>query len=66
MNLSSQRRRILNLPFNRHNIVAEIDPDNAGVLIVYLGGHRQSTGREVDPDEITRRLAEDEKSCTIM
>jgi len=50
----------------KHNIVAEIDPDNAGVLIVYLGGHRQSTGREVDPDEITRRLAEDEKSCTIM
>ena len=50
----------------RHNIVAELDPENSGVLIVYLDGNRRSVGRELKPDEITRRLAEDEKSCIIM
>jgi len=47
-----------------HQLLAEMDPDNAGVLIVHMdrGGH---DSREVSADEIMRRLHKDE-GCTIM
>jgi hypothetical protein len=48
----------------RHNLVAELDPDNSGVLIVQLGG-RRSGGRVIGPDEVTRRL-EKSDGCLIM
>jgi len=39
----------------KHNLVVELDPDNAGVLVVQLGGRR--TGRRViGADEVARRL----------
>ncbi|KAJ3776478.1 hypothetical protein FB446DRAFT_721123 [Lentinula raphanica] len=47
----------------KHQLVAELDPNNAGVLIVQLGGHRD---RAVGPDEIARRLNRDDEGCTIM
>lgn len=49
----------------RHNLVAELDPDNAGVLIVQLGGRR--TGRRaIGADEVTRRLEKSGEGCVIM
>jgi len=47
----------------KHQLVAEMDPHNAGVLIVQLGGHRD---RAVSSDEIARRLARDDNGCIIM
>ncbi|KAF5370629.1 hypothetical protein D9758_001870 [Tetrapyrgos nigripes] len=48
---------------DKHRLVAELDPHNAGVLIVLL-----NTGRDrgVGPDEITRRLDRDDEACVIM
>ncbi|KAJ3881859.1 hypothetical protein F5879DRAFT_796715 [Lentinula edodes] len=47
----------------KHQLVAELDPNNAGVLLVQLGGHRD---RAVGPDEIARRLNRDEEGCIVM
>ena len=50
--------------------MAEIDPDNSGVLLVHLDGRgreRERGGRMMDSGEITRRLEnEDDKGCIIM
>lgn len=47
----------------RHKLVAELDPHNSGVLIVYLDcNNRQGIGAE----EISRRLAQENDSCIIM
>ena len=48
--------------------MAEIDPDNSGVLLVHLDGRgRERGGRMVDSGEIMRRLEnEDDKGCIIM
>ena len=48
--------------------MAEIDPDNSGVLLVHLNGRgRERGGRMIDAGEITRRLEnEDDKGCIIM
>ncbi|KAJ7132840.1 cytoplasmic protein [Mycena crocata] len=45
----------------KHQLFAELDPDNAGVLVVQMG--RQGG---VGPDEIARRLERDDQGCTIM
>ncbi|KAI4528627.1 DUF1771-domain-containing protein [Schizophyllum commune Loenen D] len=47
----------------KHNLAADLDPDNAGVLIVQIGG---GDHHGVDPDEITRRLDRGGESCLIM
>ncbi|KAI5123968.1 hypothetical protein M0805_006380 [Coniferiporia weirii] len=47
----------------KHNIVAEIDPQNSGVLIVHLDGHKD---RGMNPDEVSKRLGDEDKSCIIM
>jgi hypothetical protein len=51
----------------REHLVAELDPNNAGVLIVYINGG-PSPGQDgvVGPDEITRRLEKDNGGCIIM
>lgn len=56
-------RRAISL--RRHDLVAELDPDNAGVLIVQLGG-RKSGRRAIGADEVTRRLEKSGESCVIM
>jgi len=48
----------------KHQLVAELDPHNAGVLIVYLGGGGRD--RAVGPDEIARRLDRNDEGCIIM
>jgi len=47
----------------KHHISAELDPHNAGVLVVQMG---TGQGGTVGPDEITRRLERDDQGCTIM
>ncbi|KAF9264275.1 DUF1771-domain-containing protein [Marasmius fiardii PR-910] len=47
----------------KHQLVAEMDDDNAGVLIVHLNAGRD---RGVGPDEIARRLDRDDERCIIM
>ncbi|QRV79473.1 hypothetical protein RhiJN_07488 [Ceratobasidium sp. AG-Ba] len=46
----------------KYQLNAHIDPQNAGVLIVQLGGQGE---RGMDPNEVTRRLEKDEQ-CVIM
>jgi hypothetical protein len=46
----------------RHQLVAELDSYNAGVIIVHLDGH----GRGMDPGEVTRQLERENKDCIIM
>jgi len=48
-----------------NQLVAEIDPDNAGVLIVHIDGPAQGS-REVGADEISRRLQKEDGGCIIM
>ncbi|KAJ6586833.1 cytoplasmic protein [Mycena vulgaris] len=45
-----------------HQLSAELDPRNAGVLIVQMGTRQGGVG----PDEIARRLERDDQGCTIM
>lgn len=40
-------------------MIAELDPQNAGVLIVRLDGQ----GRGMDPEEVTRRLERGNRDC---
>jgi len=49
-----------------HQLVAELDPHNAGVLIVHMGGRGDGTGSVVGSDEITRRLERGDDRCVIM
>ncbi|KIY74313.1 DUF1771-domain-containing protein [Cylindrobasidium torrendii FP15055 ss-10] len=46
----------------KHSLVADLDPHNAGVIVVRIQGGRGGMGS----DEITRRLGRDDESCTIM
>jgi hypothetical protein len=48
-----------------HQLLAEMDPNNAGVLIVHMDSGWQG-GREVGVDEITRKLQKEDEGCTIM
>jgi len=49
----------------KHNLVAELDPDNAGVLIVQLSGGKPGR-RGISVDEVTRRLEKQDGGCVIM
>jgi hypothetical protein len=50
----------------RHNLVAELDPHNEGVLIVHLnGGQPPSGNRGLNPGDIVQRL-ENNQDCAIM
>lgn len=46
----------------KYQLNAHIDPQNAGVLVVQLGGRGE---RGMDPNEVTRRLERDEQ-CVVM
>ncbi|KAJ7497206.1 cytoplasmic protein [Mycena latifolia] len=46
----------------KHQLSAELDPHNAGVLVVQMGARQGGVG----PDEIARRLDRDDQGCTIM
>ncbi|KAG8711453.1 hypothetical protein FRC09_020586 [Ceratobasidium sp. 395] len=46
----------------KYQLNAHIDPQNAGVLVVQLGGRGE---RGMDPNEVTRRLETDEQ-CVVM
>jgi len=51
----------------KHDLVAGLDPQNAGVLIVRLDGAGAPTNREMlGADDITRRLERKDDSCVIM
>ncbi|KAF9478631.1 Smr-domain-containing protein [Pholiota conissans] len=48
----------------KYQLTAQLDPTNAGVLIVYL---QAAPGqRSIGADEISRRIERNEESCTIM
>ncbi|KAG7098885.1 hypothetical protein E1B28_000785 [Marasmius oreades] len=47
----------------KHQLVAELDDNNAGVLVVHLNSGRD---RGVGPDEIAHRLDCDDERCTVM
>ncbi|GLB37148.1 putative DUF1771 [Lyophyllum shimeji] len=47
----------------KHQLVAQLDPQNGGVLIVQIDA---PSDRGVGADEITRRLERKDESCTIM
>ncbi|KAJ7647415.1 hypothetical protein FB45DRAFT_893378 [Roridomyces roridus] len=46
----------------KHQLSAVLDPHNAGVLVVQIGGGQGGVGS----DEITRRLERSDEGCTIM
>ncbi|KIM40052.1 hypothetical protein M413DRAFT_28588 [Hebeloma cylindrosporum] len=48
----------------KHQLCAEIDPNNSGVLIVFINSGASQRG--IGADEISRRLERDGESCTIM
>jgi len=50
----------------KHQLLAELDPDNSGVLIVQLNGQSTGRGHTISPDEVSRRLERDSESCIIM
>lgn len=51
----------------RHQLVAQLDPQNAGVLIVSLDGQDKGTGRVIQPDDIARGIeGDDDRGCLIM
>jgi len=47
----------------KHKLVAQLDPNNSGVLIAYLDS---SNSQGIGSEEITRRLAQENDSCIIM
>jgi hypothetical protein len=51
---------------HRHQLLAELDPDNAGVLIVQLTGHSTGRGRVLDANEVSERLEKKDQGCIIM
>ena len=50
----------------RQGLVAELDPNNSGVLIVNLDGRPTGAGPVLGVDDLTRRLEDSDKGCTIM
>ncbi|KAI0344547.1 DUF1771-domain-containing protein [Trametopsis cervina] len=50
----------------KYQLVAELDPHNAGVLIVSLDGKDKGTGQVVQPDDIARGIESREDRCVIM
>lgn len=47
----------------RHQLNAEIDPNNAGVLLVQINA---GSNGGVGPEEISRRLERSDESCVVM
>ncbi|KZV86585.1 DUF1771-domain-containing protein [Exidia glandulosa HHB12029] len=62
---ASKLRPAIEELMQKHQLVASMDPHNAGVLVVDLGGASQG-GPQVGSDEITRRLENDREECVIM
>ena len=52
--------------YNRYNLVAEVDPSNAGVLIVSLDGQERGAGRVVQPDDLARGIEQPDEGCVVM
>ena len=50
----------------RHQLIAELDPQNSGVLIVSLDGQDKGTGRALQPEDITRGIESKDEGCVIM
>lgn len=50
----------------KHSLVAQLDPQNAGVLIVTLNGSRSGAGKVMNPDDITRGIESRDEGCLIM
>jgi hypothetical protein len=56
----------------RHDLVAEIDPHNAGVLVIQLDGGmaakqvRDRGGMVLGADDITQRLDRQNGDCIVM
>ncbi|EKM54149.1 uncharacterized protein PHACADRAFT_257781 [Phanerochaete carnosa HHB-10118-sp] len=50
----------------KHQLVAELDPQNTGVLIVSLDGRDRDTGNIVKPDDIARGIQRQDGGCVIM
>ncbi|GJE95850.1 DUF1771 and SMR domain-containing protein [Phanerochaete sordida] len=50
----------------KHQLVAELDPNNSGVLIVSLDGRDKGTGNVVRPDDLARGLQGEDDRCVIM
>jgi hypothetical protein len=51
----------------RHNLVAALDPHNAGVLIVNLQGQAPGGAREImGADDISRGLERNDQQCVVM
>jgi len=48
----------------RHQLRAEIDPNNSGVLIVFFKSEPSQRG--ISADEISRHLQRNDDNCTIM
>jgi len=49
----------------KYQLVAELEPHNAGVLLVHLDG-REGSGRKVGVDDITQKLEKGQDGCLIM
>ncbi|KAK7037277.1 hypothetical protein VNI00_011268 [Paramarasmius palmivorus] len=47
----------------KHQLIAELDPENAGVLVVQVNTARD---RGVGPDELARRLETKDDNCIVM
>ncbi|KAH8107863.1 hypothetical protein BXZ70DRAFT_913025 [Cristinia sonorae] len=50
----------------KHSLVAQLDPNNTGVLIVTLDGPHKGAGKVMNPDDIARGIESREEGCTIM
>jgi len=51
----------------KHQLLAELDPDNAGVLTVQLKGQSTGRGAMISPEEVSRRLEKTgDDGCVIM
>ncbi|KAI0785586.1 DUF1771-domain-containing protein [Abortiporus biennis] len=50
----------------KERLIAEIDPNNAGVLIVSLDGHDRGIGRVIRSDDLARGIESKDESCIIM
>lgn len=49
----------------RYQLAAQLDPNNAGVLIVQLNGAQRGE-RGMGADELSRRLENNDDQCIIM
>lgn len=50
----------------RQGLVAQLDPNNTGVLIVSIDGRPTGAGPVLGVDDIARRLEDGDKGCVIM